>query len=113
MSIPHNASLVVGNRHILRFLLDIGDWKSMTPTLATKLTIILAINEGLMNTRIFLPSLLREKLWRFFWNVPVMSHLAGKGYKYSEVLKDFNRLWSANGFGITSESCSHCELVNY
>ncbi|GBN50095.1 hypothetical protein AVEN_51015-1 [Araneus ventricosus] len=80
----------------------------MSPTLAT----LVKKTKVPENDRIFSPSLLLAKLWRYIWNFPVTSHASGKGYKYSEVQNDFDRLWSANAFGISLESCLLCELVS-
>ncbi|GBM49523.1 hypothetical protein AVEN_85970-1 [Araneus ventricosus] len=95
MSLPLNVSLMIGRRHLQRFLLAIGKVKPMTSDLGEKLGDHFVGKFGdlgdkmkaLENARILVLSLLETELWGIFEMIlcDVTSHRIR--YKYLEVPK--------------------------
>ncbi|GBM01343.1 hypothetical protein AVEN_135770-1 [Araneus ventricosus] len=118
MSLSRNVSLMVGKRHLQRFLQPVGGWRLTTPYLGDKLgdrfddsgeKIKVPQNAG-----IFSISLLGSEIYRIYKMILCDVTSCQETYKKPGVAE--RRQSSLNVFGvrrISLESCSHRELISY
>ncbi|GBL71518.1 hypothetical protein AVEN_87238-1 [Araneus ventricosus] len=119
MSLPLNVSLMIGRRHLQRFLLAIGKVKPMTSDLGEKLGDHFVGKFGdlddkmkaLENARILVLSLLETELLGIFEMILCDINSRRIRYKYLEVPK---RIRTSLEFGLwfSLEFCPQCELVS-
>ncbi|GBN64656.1 hypothetical protein AVEN_148977-1 [Araneus ventricosus] len=110
MSLSHNVSLMVGKRHLQRFLLPIGGWRPTKPEVGDfgeKM-------KDLKNAGIFSISLLGEEIYRICQMI--LCDITSCQERYTNAVFAEMRQSSLNVFRvrrISLESCSHRELISY